>query len=174
MKTKSEVESRIIKLKKKHLQLYIQEKCGKTPENCVFNVLHVDKTIYGDAGFKFDRSIEEYEMLPNVSVTALVLNPDSNVIRLCSYGSDKPEEWNGDICDSVAVSKNCNKFIPIKEEEEARNEFDLLLQDDKYVHKNMPDLSSLQWVIGKKSSQLKFSFIRFFICFIRSFFFWSK
>jgi hypothetical protein len=153
MKSESEINKRLDKLYARGTTEYVRLRCGKLPHNCVFNQEHTDQS-HDVHGVNFDNFSDRFDLVPNVRNLTLVNDPKSTKIRLCLYGSENPGEWNGDICDDESVSRKCGKFISITEEQEAKNEFYSVLLDDQYVKKNLPEIAALQWVTGRRYSQV--------------------
>lgn len=60
------------------------------------------------------------------------------VIHLCFLGSDDPENWPGNVCDTDEIAQACPFFTPKKSKEDLVRDFD----PTQY-----PDLVALQWVM---------------------------
>jgi hypothetical protein len=113
----------------------------KLPHNCVYNY-NLENSL------KLSGSIpQEFERSPRINQTLVVFQEHSPV-RICTYGSQNLETWNGDIiCNDESVSKPCSWFNPKVSPEESADEFRKLVSDDSYVEKFYPDVAILQWVL---------------------------
>lgn len=141
MKTSGEIKRRLEKLRLRYLRQYSSATQSKKPENCVHNVEHSPR-------LPDSKLPTEFEISPRIVSTLVVIQPEIVSIRLCTYGSDNPETWNGTVCDSEEVSKSCPFFQPVKSEDQANEEFEKLLADDAYVLKHYKDIAVLQWVLN--------------------------
>lgn len=155
LKTLEETQKRLIKLTNRYRDLYVKNHTDKLPCNCVHNYLHSPKPL------PFSNSIEN-QHVPNRSIQLVVIQEEKPV-RICTYGSEKPTVWNGDICDSEAISQECPYFTPIKERSELIQEYDSHLEDDKHVLEHYPDVAALQWVLNDRSYKIRFSFFSYLI-----------
>ena len=142
MKTVDEVRKRLEKLRFRCLRQHVRLISSKKPQNCVHNFEHVPHPQRNEIP-------TEVEMVPRVVSTLVVIQPEKP-IRLCMYGSDKPESWNGDICDVDDTAQICPYFKSRVSEERAVEEFDLLMVDDDYVFEHHKDIATLQWVLGER------------------------
>lgn len=139
MKSKIEVLIRLHKIIKRHKAAHVRQLTEKTPHNCVYNYLHTE--------ISQSRVREsEYPISPRRS-NSLVVIQDPRPIRVCTYGSDMPDSWNGTICDDISVSAPCQFFSSIKSAEEAGSEFDIMMKDDAETLDRYPDVAVLQWVL---------------------------
>ena len=111
----------------------------KTPENCSYNLLHEPKVL------EYKPGIEE-SLAPRTAVSLVVIQEDKP-IRICTYGSDDPKNWNGDVCDHESTAASCPYFSSIHNENDKNKEFDLILNDDKQTLDLYPDVAALQWVL---------------------------
>lgn len=143
MKTQSEIEKRLQKLRKRYRLKYVQERTGRHHENCVHNYVHAPR-----GQFKYSRSTDA-ELAPRKQTTLLVIQPDQS-IRICTYGSTG-KDWNGDVCDSDDKSSDCPWFKAARSEEEVGAEFDAMLSDVEFVFENFRDMATLQWVLDVRS-----------------------
>jgi hypothetical protein len=91
----------------------------------------------------------EVELSPRITTTLVVIQPDSP-IRLCMYGSEKPDLWNGDVCDDDATAHACPYFSPKISEDRSVEKFNELMSDDAFVLENYKDIASLQWVLNDR------------------------
>lgn len=146
MKPERTVRQRLTRLRERYRRQLIRARTDRLPENCVHNSVQSPRTL------PYSRSdIEtELDLAPRKATTLVVLQPDSPV-RLCMYGSDRPDSWNGVVCDSRAVSGSCSLFRPTRSAAEISDEFNSLMADPKYVLERYPDLAALQWVLEERS-----------------------
>ncbi len=149
MKTSEEIKKRLIKLTNRYRDVYVKRYTDRQPCNCIYNYLHNPSPLL------LSNSVEN-RYVPNRSIQLVVIQ-DEKPVRICTYGSEKPNAWNGDICDSDSVSKECPYFSPIREKEELSLEYDSHLKDDKYVLEHHPDIAALQWVLNDRSYRIKLS-----------------
>lgn len=142
MKTEIEIRKRLEKLRVRYCRKYCADVSGKKPRNCVYNIEHAPVE-------RVDHVPTEVELAPRVTTTLVVIQPDFP-IRLCMYGSEKPDTWNGDVCDDDATAHACPYFEPKIPEDRAVEEFDKLMSDDEFVLENYRDIASLQWVLNER------------------------
>lgn len=117
--------------------------------NCVYNKEHLPRKL----PYSLSDPTTELEIAPR-KVTTLVVIQEEKSVRLCTYGSESPADWSGDICDSDDVSAGCRLFEPLIGPDEAADDFMSLLKDDKYVYENLRDLAALQWALEDRRPRL--------------------
>lgn len=165
MKSESQIRQRLEKLRVRYTTKYMEASQCRSYLNCVYNLKHqTQKLKYKDS----DLVLTEYEMYPKSVSSLVVINPDSDSVHLCIYGSENPETWNGDICDTDEVAKECPMFKPWKSIKEAREEFEALLEDDQYIYRNHPDIAALQWALNIRLHQYKIPWYYRLILWIKS------
>lgn len=150
MKTTEEIQSRLLKLRKRHLSNYISKHNSRLPHNCIHNYNHLPAPLPNIS------DIEE-KSVPRRSVSLIIIQ-EEKPIRICTYGSNDPANWNGDICDSELVSANCPYFTPSKEQHTLSQEFDEILSNDQKTLQEYPDVAALQWVLNDRVSRMNWSF----------------
>lgn len=161
MKSKSDISKRLRNLRVRYAKRFISFSQERKPENCSFNFEHKPNGIYNNSNFM------EIDRAPKTSVTLVVINPETPT-RLCMYGSENPETWNGVICDRDEISKSCKYFNPKKRLNEAREEFLSIMSDDEYVYENYKDIATLQWVLGDRIHKSGLNLFEKFIFWIQS------
>lgn len=143
MKSESDIVKRLKNLRIRYAKRFIFLSQERKPENCSFNFEHESNGTYENSNFM------EIDRAPKKSVTLIVIKPETPT-RLCLYGSENPETWNGVICDRDEISKSCKYFIPKQSLNEAKENFLSLMSDDEYVYENYKDIATLQWVLGDR------------------------
>jgi hypothetical protein len=143
VKSESDILKRLKNLRVRYARRFISLSQERKPENCSFNFEHSSKGTYEDSNFM------DIDRAPIKSVTLIVIKPEIPT-RLCMYGSENPETWNGIICDRDEISKSCKYFIPKQNFTQAKENFLDILSDDEYVYENYKDIAALQWVLGDR------------------------
>lgn len=144
VKSEDDIARRLQNLVTRHQRLYIQERQDKLPHNCLHNYLHTPTT-----QLKASKSTNT-PLAPRKQVTLIVIQPEMP-IRLCTYGSNDPSTWNGDICDSEAQSRPCPYFTAKVSEANAAQEFREILEDDSETHTKYLDVATLQWALNTRA-----------------------
>lgn len=166
VKSQSEIQKRLKKLKFRYLKNYLKRSQDLTFENCIYGFLHQPSPIPQKPKVQTSSTL-----VPKRQVTLVILdNQEEGPAPLCMYGSDNPESWPGEAClgDRAAT---CPMFKPRLALEDARDEFIGLLEDDEYVYDNMKDIAALQWAINERIAFWPLSiFERITIWFMRKFF----
>lgn len=143
------------------MRAHIQKTQDRTHSNCVYNRVHFPSPL------PYSKPTE-FELAPRNQVSLVIIQQEKPIC-ICTFGSDKSETWNGDICDDDSVSQNCPKFIPLQSKEDAEAEFLENLRNDDFVLKTYPDIASLQWVLNQRTWNMRvFSFL-WYVRFIFSF-----
>lgn len=150
MKSQEAIRHRLEKLRTRYLRSHCALVRDKKPQNCVYNYEHKP------FGVREKGVPIEYELAPRVSISLVVIQPDRPV-RLCTYGSEKPDTWNGDLCDQDDIARKCKKFKHRVSEEGAIQSFNDLMLDDPYVLENYRDIAALQWVLGERVATMPLS-----------------
>lgn len=148
MKTQDEIQKRLEKLRARYCAKHCSMVLSKKPSNCVYAYKHMPRP-------RQQSTPIEYEIAPREVTSLVIIQPDSP-IDLCTYGSDKPETWNGDICDDN-VACQCRFFKSKIDESNAINDFDKLMADDAYVLEHYKDIAALQWVLNERVYKTRLS-----------------
>ena len=76
-------------------------------------------------------------------------NASEPLFHVCLMDSDKPDEWEGMICDA-SVPNTCPFFKPRKSKEEIEAEVDKVLNsgDMGNIASKFPDIAALFWVLA--------------------------
>lgn len=144
MKSEGAVRSRLVKLRKRYRNKHASNSQKRVPSNCVYNATIEPK------GYRAPSVITELEMSPRIVSNLVVFQEDSS-IKICTYGSENPAEWNGDVvCDSNDVAEQCKFFKAKSTYAEAAEEFDGMMEDDEFVYDNYRDVATLQWVLDDR------------------------
>jgi len=158
VKSEDTIRRRLKKLRIAYAKQYVELSQSKKPSNCVYNYEYQNDT--------HDNSIQkEFERAPRISKTLIVIN-NSSSIRICTYGSKFPNDWNGDVvCDNDSVSYSCKYFTPKVVLSDSLKNFQNLVSNDKYVSEHYKDVAVLQWVLDERIALYKFSFFEKMILF---------
>jgi len=141
VKSKVDILKRLKKLRIRYAKNHIKCSQERKHKNCVYN--------HEQTPLSCSNSITEVELAPR-EISTVILIRDNDSTFYCSYGSDDPEHWSGLICDRDEIAEKCKWFIPKVNAKEARIDFLQLIEDDKYVYENYPDLAALQWALGDR------------------------
>lgn len=139
MKHQEEIRHRLEKLYERHQKNYVSKYIRKSPQNCKHNLLHTSSDL-------IYKSEVELSISPR-STNSLVVIQDNVPIRICTYNSNDPGLWNGDICDDDETAEQCSYFEPLANIENLKARFQMVLLDDKETQREYPDIASLQWVL---------------------------
>ncbi len=149
MKTESVIRKRAERLRDRYLRRHVQKSQERRHQNCVHNREITPRALpYSRSDLR-----TELDLSPRV-VTTLVVIQEERPVRVCTYGSEDPSTWNGDVCDSDSTSFPCKFFRPLQTPEAAAEQFMESLLDDKHVFDNYRDLAALQWVLGDRRPTL--------------------
>lgn len=69
-------------------------------------------------------------------------------------GADDPENWPGNVCDTVKNAETCPFFKSIQDKEQIQDEFRRELQDEDVLFRKYRDIAMLTWVLEEKSPDL--------------------
>ena len=103
MKTKEDIKKRLDKLYSRYLQRYVAVSQSRKSCNCKW---YIEENSINRVG---DIPPMEYDIAPCKSSTLLIVHGDLP-IGVCTFGSDKPSKWNGDLCDDESVTRSCKNF----------------------------------------------------------------
>lgn len=155
MKSRSEILSRLKKLRLRYLKKYLKDTQSRVHHNCVYNVEHRPKRLL-TSPIETDLTISPRRT--NSLVVIQSRNPPDPV-HICTYGTSDGA-WNGDLCDKDnGVVKHCKFFTPRIPCGDAEKKFNDLISDDEYVADVYPDMAVLQWVLGRRMWSTDMSFI---------------
>jgi len=62
-------------------------------------------------------------------------------------GADDPENWPGNICDTVENAKTCPFFQTDFNKEDLKAEFKALLEDPDVLYEDYRDIAMLEWAL---------------------------
>lgn len=141
MKSEDQIKSRLNSLYSKHKKLWVKENTSPSPDTCIHNYNHVPRPLVPRP-----RDLE-FKLAPRVQKTLVVIENADRAVRICMYGSENQDKWNGTICDSVEHAQSCPLFTPSISIEEAQSQYENLIMDDEYVYENYKDIAALQWVL---------------------------
>lgn len=68
-------------------------------------------------------------------------------VQLCMLGSNDPENWPGNICDTVENAKTCPFYKSRYDKAQLKEEFDRLLQDPDILYNRYRDIAMLLWTL---------------------------
>jgi len=161
VKTYSEVQSRLKKLRNRYAHKYVEKTQKRCHKNCSFNLEHAPKQL------PYSNSVStEFEIAPRIQQTQILISENKS-IHLCMYGAKDTSTWPGDICDSDDKARQCPMFLPLVSIEQAKNDFLEKLSDDEYVFDNYRDVATLQWVLNERVYEIRLTLIE-------RFWFWFK
>ena len=78
-------------------------------------------------------------------------------VQLCMLGSDDPENWPGNICDTVENARTCPFYRNRHNKAELKAKFDLSLQDPDILNNEYRDIAVLQWVLEDEPKETSLS-----------------
>lgn len=136
MKTQAEIYDRLRFLIVRELDRRVEEATQRLPHLCIHNKQHridAHKQVDGERNYQYNRIDAK--------------NPQ--IMGLCMYGAENPEEWLGDICEDEIDAKRCSWFEPIRSQRALIEHFKFQLQIGMWVEDNMPDVAQLLWVLGE-------------------------
>jgi len=151
VKTEQEVLGRLKKLRIRYTKKYVDSTQKRCFLNCRFNHEQVMPLVKNDT--------VEYEITPRCVSTVVIIDSNNSKACYCTYGVQKDEhgavvidfdKWNGKICDRDEIAEQCEWFVPVMTNDVAEAEFNVLLEDDKWVYENHKDIAALQWVLGDR------------------------
>ncbi len=161
MKSLSQVESRLKKLRIRYAHKYVEATQSRCFRNCEYNQEHAPNEL------DYGRHLEtEWELAPRIQKTLIVFS-EHKPVHLCMYGSDKGT-WPGDTCDEDDKARQCPMFKPRVSLEQAKSEFLDKLSDDEYVFDNYRDVATLQWVLGQRIHDVPLTLFERFLFWIKS------
>lgn len=91
----------------------------------------------------------------NCVYSGVVRGPASeSLFHVCLMDADKPDEWEGMICDA-SVPNTCPFFTPRKSKEEVTSEVEEVLNsgDMGKIASKYPDIAALLWVLAGVDSE---------------------
>jgi len=141
VRSRDEVQCRIRGILVEELDRRLGEAGRRLPHVCRYNYRHpldVRRTVRLD--------VLDDDPAPNPHYNKISDNA-GQVMGLCTYGSEDPTEWNGDICEEPIDAQRCPMFVPIRSKDDVLQEFRRQLADPEWVAAHMPGLSELVWVL---------------------------
>jgi hypothetical protein len=148
MKDTQEVQNRIRQLLTEHFERRCADAEERLPRRCVYNYRHTldaRKRVDGEPNPSYNR------ITRGDSHVGL---PVLQTIGLCTYGSDHPEKWNGDICEDPIDAQRCPLFKARMTRDLIKKEFEAQIKDADWVKENMPEVQALLWVLGSEEGPL--------------------
>jgi hypothetical protein len=144
VKIESVIRRRLRRLQDRYKNQYIKAAISRRHDNCLHNIVHYPKKL----PYVQEDLNTNLEIAPRTVTTLVVIQDNSRPIHICTYGQSDPETWSGLICDDTSIARICPFFQPKKTVAVLAQEFDVLLEDDRYVYDNFLDIATLQWVLG--------------------------
>jgi len=142
MRTAEDVRNRVVALLESELDRRVHAASERLPHRCAHNhrqPLDSRRRVGGEANGEFNRISRGTEGGRGLPVI--------QSIGLCMLGSDNPEEWSGTICEDPVDAKRCPYFTPTTSKEELFAAFTSDLQDPVWIETNLPEVSTLLWVL---------------------------
>lgn len=75
-------------------------------------------------------------------------------VRLCMLGSDDPENWPGNICDTVENVRTCPFYRNRYDKDELKAKFDTVLEDPDVLYNEYRDIAMLKWILEEEPPAL--------------------
>lgn len=128
MRTEAHIRQKLKQAQYSHFKALLSANYKKRPCNCAYNQEHAS------------------------------LNSDKPPVRLCMFGSDHTEEWQGVICDEdfggKKLARDCTFFKPHKTKLELRTEFNTLMESSDLgtIAEQYPDVAALMWVLNERGA----------------------
>lgn len=141
MRTPNEVEDRIRALLVEELDRRMADASQRLPVKCTHNhrqSLDNRRKVEGDFNPTFNR-ISTHQGLPVVQT-----------IGLCMLNADRPEDWQGTICEDPIDAQRCPYFDPKISKDDVWDGFVHDLSDADWVQLNLPQVHELRWVIAEE------------------------
>jgi hypothetical protein len=135
VKTADEIHDRIRFLITRELDRRVEEATQRLPHLCRHNKQHsIDarKQVDGERNYQYNR----------------IDTKNPQLMGLCMYGAENPEEWPGDICEDEIDAKRCPWFEPLRSKKALIEHFQIQLQTGMWMEDNMPEVAQLLWVLG--------------------------
>lgn len=162
MKSESDVRKRLRKLRSALLKRSLSDTQSRRFGNCVFNHRHVPTGVRKkdedgpDPETSYPRPLRPVHRDAPDTRFLVVLQDDA--VHLCMFGSEKPDLWPGDTCESDDIARRCKMFRPTISAEEVTSSVTALLADDSYVFEHHKDIAALQWVLDERVHAYPLSF----------------
>lgn len=137
MKTSSDIRDRARYLLTEELDRRVVFARKRLPGHCTHNYRHpidVRKRVDGE---------------PNENFNRISLPVIQQSIGLCTLGMDKPEEWNGTICEDPIDAQRCPYFTTKVSKEDIQRDFNVEVNDLDWLRVNLPEVYGLLWVLGE-------------------------
>lgn len=139
MRNTDEIENRLRYLLCEELDRRVSEASLRLPHLCAHNhrqPLDTRKTIAGEPNEDFNRTTDKRGL------------PLLHTIGLCMLGSERPEDWQGNICEDPIDALRCPYFDPARRKADIWQEFARQLSSIEWLRENMPEAHALYWVLG--------------------------
>lgn len=136
MRTSEDIENRIRFLLAEELKLRVELASSRLPHMCTHNhrqPLDVRKRVEDEANELYNR---------------ITLGPRLPVLQtmgLCMLDADKPEEWNGTICEDPIDAQRCPYFNPKIDKKALWSLFSAQVSDPEWLRENMMEVYGLMW-----------------------------
>lgn len=163
MQTEAQIRRKLQRVKYYYLKKRLEREMSRRPWNCRFNYVHsaqnnrLADASWEDAGKRHapypEAPLEEAQHHP-ILVEA---EKTGSWVRLCGYGCDSAENWNGIICEDANTAKKCPMFELRTTREEIEANFEAELSDLELLSRDFKDIAALQWVLDEKGQGIEMS-----------------
>jgi hypothetical protein len=142
MRTQEEIEDRLRALLVAELDRRMLEAAVRLPVKCKHNYrqpLDTRRSVDGEKNPSFNRITSDRGL------------PVVQTMGLCMLGADKPEDWQGTICEDAIDAQRCPFFDPKVGKEQVWNEFNEDISSPGWVAQHMPQINELRWILADDS-----------------------
>lgn len=156
MKTQADIRSRARHLLTVELDRRVSLAEQRLPGHCVHNYRHpvdVRKKVDGEVNENYNR---------------IALPVIQQSIGLCTLGMEKPEEWNGTICEDPIDAQRCPYFTSKVSKDDIQKDFDSEVNDLGWLQQNLPEVYGLLWVLSEPVTIPLWKKLWFFLLRIRT------
>lgn len=156
MQRESQIRRKLSRIKFYYLKKRYEKEMSRRPWNCRFNYVHrAQNNRVADMSWEegnYRHAPYPEAPLEEAQHSAILIEAEKTgaTIRLCGYGCDSSENWNGIICEDVNTAKKCPMFELKKTKEQVEAEFEEELSDLENLATNYKDIAALQWVLDEK------------------------
>jgi hypothetical protein len=159
MQTEAQIRRKLQRVKYYYLKKRYERDMSRRPWNCRFNYVHRVKNNrlaeeicdpYRHAPYP-ESPLADTKQLP-----ALVAE-NCGEVRLCGYGSEDAENWEGILCEDANTAKKCPMFELKRSKEQIEEAFEEALADAEVCARDYKDIAALQWVLDAKGLPIQLS-----------------
>lgn len=74
-------------------------------------------------------------------------------VRLCILGSEDPEEWLGNLCETKECARSCPFYKSRHTPQELEAQLEEQLQEEEVLYTEHRDIAMLLWVLGEERAE---------------------